>query len=394
MNRSRTARSTKTNRKKLFWYRKNIILLCLIFISIGLLGGIWFVFYGHAETARPEWNVECDVDHYAKDDPIRFPNQSGASPMNSFFGNKTTNAASTGASINAGSSNCNYISQYDHSAYWVPSIMYTNPDGSTGQYTNSGATNVVYYSRPGGTNGPKVQPFPKGLKMLAGNPSATTAQSTSVVLFNCSGGPESAALMTNCPGTASNPLRGNITFPSCWDGVHLDSADHKSHMAYANTTTGACPADHPVSLPQILYDLHWPTMGGGPNYFLSSGGIYSMYAEFIEGWDTRLEQGLIDNCINNAQNSCHLVNVGSNGAVTINGSSSALFNINNYSSTPPPSPPPISSSGDLNNDSHVNLVDLSIMLSKWGSNDATADLNHDGAVNVTDLSILLSHYGT
>ena len=39
-----------------------------------------------------------------------------------------------------------------------------------------------------------------------------------------------------------------VEFPQCWDGVHLDSADHKSHMAYPN---GGCPADHPVALPEI-----------------------------------------------------------------------------------------------------------------------------------------------
>ena len=43
---------------------------------------------------------------------------------------------------------------------------------------------------------------------------------------------------TDTPGFPSNPetctggLRAEVTFPSCWDGLNLDSADHKSHMAY------------------------------------------------------------------------------------------------------------------------------------------------------------------
>ncbi len=49
--------------------------------------------------------------------------------------------------------------------------------------------------------------------------------------------------------------------------------------------------------------------------------------------------------------------------------------------------------GDLNNDGVVNVFDLSIMLSDWGTNNAIADLNGDGVVNVFDLSILLSHWG-
>jgi hypothetical protein len=48
--------------------------------------------------------------------------------------------------------------------------------------------------------------------------------------------------------------------------------------------------------------------------------------------------------------------------------------------------------GDVNNDSHVNVFDLSTLLSKWGTSTASADLNHDGTVNVFDLSVLLSHW--
>jgi hypothetical protein len=50
--------------------------------------------------------------------------------------------------------------------------------------------------------------------------------------------------------------------------------------------------------------------------------------------------------------------------------------------------------GDLNADNLVNIFDLSIMLSKYNTTNATADLNSDGTVNIFDLSILLSHYGS
>jgi hypothetical protein len=49
--------------------------------------------------------------------------------------------------------------------------------------------------------------------------------------------------------------------------------------------------------------------------------------------------------------------------------------------------------GDLNSDQVVNITDLSILLSHYGTTDATADINSDGAVNVFDLSALLSNYG-
>ena len=49
--------------------------------------------------------------------------------------------------------------------------------------------------------------------------------------------------------------------------------------------------------------------------------------------------------------------------------------------------------GDLNNDNTVNVTDLSILLSNYGTTNSTADINTDGQVNVLDLSILLSNYG-
>ncbi|HET9721518.1 MAG TPA: dockerin type I domain-containing protein [Candidatus Saccharimonadales bacterium] len=49
--------------------------------------------------------------------------------------------------------------------------------------------------------------------------------------------------------------------------------------------------------------------------------------------------------------------------------------------------------GDLNSDGHVNITDLSIMLSNWGTTNSTCDLNTNGSVDIFDLSILLSHFG-
>jgi hypothetical protein len=47
---------------------------------------------------------------------------------------------------------------------------------------------------------------------------------------------------------------------------------------------------------------------------------------------------------------------------------------------------------DLNGDGTVNVFDLSVMLSAWGTS-GTSDINQDGSVNIFDLSVLLSHWG-
>jgi hypothetical protein len=47
---------------------------------------------------------------------------------------------------------------------------------------------------------------------------------------------------------------------------------------------------------------------------------------------------------------------------------------------------------DLNNDSVVNLADMSILLDNYGKATSLGDLNNDGEVTLADLSILLAQY--
>lgn len=37
-----------------------------------------------------------------------------------------------------------------------------------------------------------------------------------------------------------------LAFPACWDGKHLDSPDHKSHVPYT-TVDGKCSGAYPVA---------------------------------------------------------------------------------------------------------------------------------------------------
>jgi hypothetical protein len=55
-----------------------------------------------------------------------------------------------------------------------------------------------------------------------------------------------------------------VTFPTCWDGVNLDSPDHRSHMAYSTGAdwtdvgpSGNCSASHPVVVPQVMFEVMW-----------------------------------------------------------------------------------------------------------------------------------------
>lgn len=56
-------------------------------------------------------------------------------------------------------------------------------------------------------------------------------------------------------------------------------------------------------------------------------------------------------------------------------------------------PPAIGKRGDLNGDGKVNVLDMSILLTKFLKGGGAGDLNGDGKINILDLSILLSSWG-
>lgn len=140
---------------------------------------------------------------------------------------------------------------------------------SEGLKGNGGIT--VYYI-PSTTNSTQVTAFKPGFRMLAGDATATSPREARKICHRCMpatgdasnincGAPDDQFLPKEvCPGG----IRSVITFPTCWDGVNLDSPDHMSHLAYATGSkandvgpTGKCPASHPVVIPQVMYEVMW-----------------------------------------------------------------------------------------------------------------------------------------
>jgi hypothetical protein len=102
--------------------------------------------------------------------------------------------------------------------------------------------------------------------MIAGSPFdrsdkgtiETHARSFACLNYNAPGTPQTYGFpTTKCP----NGIRAQVYFPSCWDGVNLDSPDHKSHVAYPTQEydNGPCPATHPVRIISIFIEVTWHT---------------------------------------------------------------------------------------------------------------------------------------
>ena len=207
----------------------------------------------------------CAPSHNAYDDPIVYPGQPGRSHLHTFYGNTGADANSTYASLRtSGDSSCNNL--LNRSAYWMPALMNGRGKVVMADYAS------IYYKRLPQTD-PACQqeaqacvPMPRGLRFVFGYNMSNPANSGQFY-WNCDGvGAVSghfaniAQAAANCPVGAR--LGAVVIAPPCWNGTELDSADHRSHLAYEyydGWGKPKCPADHPYLIPQFTIGAWFTT---------------------------------------------------------------------------------------------------------------------------------------
>jgi hypothetical protein len=89
-----------------------------------------------------------------------------------------------------------------------------------------------------------------------------------------------------------------VRFPDCWNGRNLDSADHRSHMAYA--VRGRCPGSHPVEVMKLVVRITWPTRPASADAVTLGGGKVAptgFHADFWNAWHQPALEQLRWDCI-------------------------------------------------------------------------------------------------
>ncbi len=215
----------------------------------------------------------CHASHLSYDDPIVYPGLPGKSHLHQWFGNDSADANSTYDSLRkTGNSTCG--NALNRSAYWMPALL----NGKGGVIIPDYVT--IYYKRR-----PKSDPLcskigkacvdlPRGLRFIFGrNMLDMTALPTGGGYLNCDGSlpnggtvpgaipghyPDIPTAAKNCPIGAR--LGAVISAPECWDGKNLDSADHRSHVAYSKyigQSYAQCDAAHPYVIPTFTLGAWW-----------------------------------------------------------------------------------------------------------------------------------------
>ena len=245
------------------------------------------------------FRITCDFSHMSFDDPIVYPGQLGKSHLHAFFGNTGTSASSTESSLaSTGNSTCNG-GIANRSAYWVPAMI----DTGDGAPVRPRLVIVYYKTGYDGVNPSDVHPMPPGLRMISGEPNRSTPTDLPVN-YTCIGPITNSGhtfnIPTDCP--PGSEVWATVIFPQCWDGVNLDSPDHRSHMSFAYR---GCPASHPVALPQVAFNVIYPVTSAdavkrwrlsSDAYDASKPGGYSLHGDWFNGWRPDIMQAWINNC--------------------------------------------------------------------------------------------------
>ncbi|WP_030614281.1 DUF1996 domain-containing protein [Streptomyces sclerotialus] len=208
---------------------------------------------------------ECGTNeegHFNSDNVIVTPGVSnGAHHTHDYVGNESTDAFSTDESLAASGTTCD---NGDLSTYYWPVLRALDGtsehkpgaahDGNVGSVLTPSSVQLTF----SGSQDGEVTAMPRFLRIITGDAKAFT------------NGPANANASWSCVGFEDRQLKDKypicpdgadvvrtFNFQSCWDGQNTDSANHRTHVAFAQED-GSCPAGFraiPQLQEKITYDV-------------------------------------------------------------------------------------------------------------------------------------------
>ena len=265
-------------------------------------------------ASRGTFTTECGRNQNGKFNPdnvIAAPGvANGAHHMHDYVGNQATDAFSGDDDLAAGDTTCR--NQGDRSTYYWPVLRLQNgeaendaaadgggKDQNIGEIQTPSQVTLKFVGNPTG----KVTAMPRFLRIITGDAKAlTNGDANANASWSCTGF-EDRQLEDKypiCP-EGSQVVR-SFAFQSCWDGRNTDSANHRTHVAFAQDD-GRCPNGFraiPQLVQRIVYDVP-----PGPGFAVDSfpeqlHKPVTDHGDFINVFDAELMRRVVS-CINDGR---------------------------------------------------------------------------------------------
>ncbi|WP_405879333.1 DUF1996 domain-containing protein [Streptomyces sp. NBC_01136] len=244
----------------------------------------------------------------------------GAHHVHDYVGNQKVNAFSSNNTFLQGGTSCQ--NKNDLSAYYWPVVRVQDgqqevdqnalgggKEGNVGKILTPVQAQIKYVGSPAS----KVVAMPQFLRIITGDAKTTTnGLANANAHWSCTGFENKVQLTTQypiCP-QGSNVVR-TFAFQSCWDGQNIDSANHRTHVAFPDPASGVCGNGF-KAIPQLtmrlVYKITPPVLQNGvvKNAFAVDGFPEQLHKSATDHDDfiSVTTGGLankIANCINTGQ---------------------------------------------------------------------------------------------
>lgn len=280
-----------------------------------------------AQTPRPqngastgEFVTSCGVNAnglFNSDNVIVAPGvTNGAHHFHDYIGNQSNNAFASDDDLAKADTTCQ--DKGDKSTYYWPVLRLQNgtrerdadaagggTEGNAGEIVTPKQVTLTFVGNARG----KVTAMPRLLRIITGDAKAfVNGTANANASWSCTGF-EDRQLKDKypvCP-QGSDVVR-TFRFQSCWDGANIDSANHRTHVAFQDAE-GNCPGGFkaiPQLVQRIVYDVDAPSLKDGgrtsPLFAVDSfpeqlHKPVTDHGDFINVFDDGLMKDAVD-CIN------------------------------------------------------------------------------------------------
>lgn len=273
-----------------------------------------------ADASTGTFSSACGVNangRFNSDNVIVAPGvTNGAHHFHDYVGNQANNAFASDDDLAKGDTTCE--DKGDRSTYYWPVLRLQNgtrerdadapgggTEGNAGRIVTPKQVTLTFVGSPRG----KVTAMPRLLRIITGDAKAFV------------NGPANANASWSCTGFEDRQLKDKyplcpqgsdvvrtFKFQSCWDGRNIDSANHRTHVAFADAE-GNCPGGFqaiPQLVQRIVYAVDAPSLQDGgrttPLFAVDSfpeqlHKPVTDHGDFINVFDESLMREMVD-CIN------------------------------------------------------------------------------------------------